>query len=56
MAQAQGKSFNPDQLEKISRYEVPLDKKFKNTLGLLITLQDRRRARQAAAKAQSLLS
>jgi hypothetical protein len=37
--QAFGEAFDPDRLEKLSRYEVHLDRKLERTLAMLIRLQ-----------------
>ncbi len=41
--QAFGEALDPNKLERLSRYEVHLDRKLERTLGMLIRLQDLRR-------------
>ena len=40
--QAFGEAFDPERLEKLSRYEVYLDRKLEKTLAMLIRLQELR--------------
>ena len=40
--QAFGEAFDPDRLDKLSRYEVHLDRKLEKTLAMLIRLQELR--------------
>jgi hypothetical protein len=47
-AQALGESLDPEKLDRLSRYEVHLDRKFERTLSTLLRLQDIRRARATA--------
>jgi hypothetical protein len=42
-AQAFGEALEPDQLDKLARYEVHLDRKLERVLGMLLRLQDLRR-------------
>ncbi len=42
-AQALGEALDPNRMEKLSRYEVHLDRKLERTLTMLIRLQDLRR-------------
>jgi hypothetical protein len=42
-AQAFGEALDPDQMERLGRYEVHLDRKLERTLAMLIRLQDLRR-------------
>ena len=42
--QAFGEAFDPERLEKLSRYEVHLDRKLEKTLAMLIRLQELRPA------------
>ena len=48
MAEAHGLTFDPERLEKLSRYEVFLDRKLERTLAMLLKLQALRRAREPA--------
>ena len=41
-AQAFGEAIDPDRLEKLSRYEVHLDRKLERTLAMLIRLRELR--------------
>lgn len=41
--QAFGEALDPEPLERLSRYEVHLDRKFERTLSMLLRLQDLRR-------------
>jgi hypothetical protein len=43
-AQAFGEALDPDRLDKLARYEVHLDRKLERILGMLLKLQDLRRA------------
>jgi hypothetical protein len=43
-AQAFGEAVNPDQLERLARYEVHLDRKLERMLAMLFKLQELRRA------------
>jgi hypothetical protein len=47
-AQALAESLDPDKLERLSRYEVHLDRKFERTLSTLLRLQELRRSREAS--------
>jgi hypothetical protein len=38
-----GESLNPDKLERLSRYEVHLDRKLERMLAMLVRLKDLRR-------------
>ena len=42
-AQAFGQSLDPDELSRLARYEVHLDRKLERTLAILLRLQDLRR-------------
>ncbi len=42
-SQAYGEALAPDRLDKLSRYEVHLDRKLERTLAMLLKLQDLRR-------------
>lgn len=44
--QALGESFDPDRLERLSRYEVHLDRKLERTLSTLLRLKDMRKAQR----------
>jgi hypothetical protein len=46
MAQVQGESLDPERLDKLSRYEVFLDRKLERTLAMLLKLQALRRAQE----------
>jgi hypothetical protein len=54
MAQAQGEAFDSEQLEKLARYEVFLDRKLQRTLGTLLQLQDFRRKRTTTTSLQPI--
>ncbi len=45
-----GEALDPDKLEKLSRYEVHLDRKLERMLAMLLRLKDLRRARSIATK------
>jgi len=47
-AQAFGESLDPDKLERLSRYEVHLDRKLERMLTMLIRLKDLRCASNPA--------
>jgi hypothetical protein len=42
MEQAFGESHDPDKLERLSRYEVHLDRKLERTLAMLLRLKELR--------------
>ena len=50
MAQAHGESLDPERLDKLSRYEVFLDRKLERTLAMLLKLQALRRAQEPASE------
>ena len=49
MAQAQGEAVDTDKLEKLTRYEVFLDRKLERMLTMLLKLQALRRAQEPAS-------
>ena len=46
--QAFGEAFDRDNLERLRRYETPLDRKLERTLAMLIRFQDLRRPERAS--------
>ena len=49
MAQAQGEAVDTDKLDKLTRYEVFLDRKLEHILTMLLKLQALRRAQTPAS-------
>ena len=51
--QAEGEAFIPDdRLEKFSRYEVHLDRKFERTLTVLLRLQEMKKAPKKSGQSE----